>query len=812
MANINKNQIGYEEVLTAGTANALMVQYKRANAAPLDISEVFTSISAATEYAKSGPISYAGQVIAVAGEGIKTEVFTITSASTIVRLVDENDLLSVEQSAGKIDEIKVNGTALTIDGKSVNIDLSEYVKSTELDSIISGDTGKTIREIANEEIASKLISEGAQESLDTLEEIAAWIQSHPEDAASMNEAIVNLEKSAHTHGNKEVLDGVTADKVTAWDNAEKNAKDYADGLAKNYDVAGAAASALTDAKAYVDGKVDGKFDEAGAAASAETAAKKYADDKADSTLSSAKSYSDGLAKNYEVAGAAAQALADAKADAEAKYQVKGDYEAAGAAATVKSWVEEQKYLTEHQDISNLATKDEVAEAVSGMATEAWVEEQNYLTEHQDISNLATKDEVASAKTYAKEYADGLASNYDSVGAADAALSSAKAYVDGKVDGKFDTSGAAATAEKNAKDYADGLAKNYDVAGAAASALTDAKAYVDGKVDGKFDEAGAAASAETAAKKYADGLASNYDVAGAAASALTDAKKYADGLASNYDVAGAAASALTDAKTYAFNLGSNYDSAGAADAALSSAKAHAEGLGKNYDKAGSAASALTDAKAYVDGKLVDYATQSYVTEQIVSAMTGGEIELTGYAKVEEAKSWDASTLESAKTYTDAEITKVQDELMWLPAEEGEEKHVVRHWRGTRANYEFLKRNGALSNWTKYVVIDTIANKDVIVEYYGENQISNFTGQLLPVNSIVETIAEVTPAPYDRYLVGTDGIGYNIYECVLDDEGTIKWYVKPFDYRYGVRVRSKGLKNYVLVDGILTTYDDIDCGTF
>ena len=763
MANINKNQIGYEEVLTAGTANALMVQYKRANAAPLDISEVFTSISAATEYAKSGPISYAGQVIAVAGEGIKTEVFTITSASTIVRLVDENDLLSVEQSAGKIDEIKVNGTALTIDGKSVNIDLSEYVKSTELDSIISGDTGKTIREIANEEIASKLISEGAQESLDTLEEIAAWIQSHPEDAASMNEAIVNLEKSAHTHGNKEVLDGVTADKVAAWDNAEKNAKDYADGLAKNYEVAGAAATAEKNAKAYVDGKVDGKFDEAGAAASAETAAKKYADNKADSTLSSAKSYSDGLAKNYEVAGAAAQALADAKADAEAKYQVKGNYEASGAAATVKAWVEEQKYLTEHQDISNLATKDEVAEAVSGMATEAWVKEQNYLTEHQDISDLATKGEVVSAKTYAKEYADGLASNYDSVGSAEAALSSAKAYVDGKVDGKFDASGAAATAEKNAKDYADGLAKNYDVAGAAASALTDAK-------------------------------------------------KYADGLASNYDAAGAAASALTDAKTYAFNLGSNYDSAGAADAALSSAKAHAEGLGKNYDKAGSAAGALTDAKAYVDGKLVDYATQSYVTEQIVSAMTGGEIELTGYAKVEDAKSWDASTLESAKTYTDAEITKVQDELMWLPAEEGEEKHVVRHWRGTRANYEFLKRNGALSNWTKYVVIDTIANKDVIVEYYGENQISNFTGQLLPVNSIVETIAEVTPAPYDRYLVGTDGIGYNIYECVLDDEGTIKWYVKPFDYRYGVRVRSKGLKNYVLVDGILTTYDDIDCGTF
>lgn len=34
----------------------------------------------------------------------------------------------------------------------------------------------------------------------------------------------------HTHDNKGVLDGITADKVTAWDSAEQNAKDYADGL------------------------------------------------------------------------------------------------------------------------------------------------------------------------------------------------------------------------------------------------------------------------------------------------------------------------------------------------------------------------------------------------------------------------------------------------------------------------------------------------------------------------------------------------------------------------------------------------------
>ena len=43
------------------------------------------------------------------------------------------------------------------------------------------------------------------------------------------------------------------------------------------------------------------------------------------------------------------------------------------------------------DTSALATKAEIAD----MATQTWVGEQGYLTEHQDISNLATKEELAS---------------------------------------------------------------------------------------------------------------------------------------------------------------------------------------------------------------------------------------------------------------------------------------------------------------------------------------------------------------------------------------------------------------------------------
>ena len=92
--------------------------------------------------------------------------------------------------------------------------------------------------------------------------------------------ISTLEGSNHTHENKGVLDGIDADKVAAWDAAEANAKkDAADKyqVKGDYETAGAAAQALVDAKAYADSKVDGKFDDKGAAAKALSDAKTYAD-------------------------------------------------------------------------------------------------------------------------------------------------------------------------------------------------------------------------------------------------------------------------------------------------------------------------------------------------------------------------------------------------------------------------------------------------------------------------------------------------------------------------------------------------------
>lgn len=62
-------------------------------------------------------------------------------------------------------------------------------------TLVGQDKNKSVRDIAVEELAKQLIPENANEALDTLEEIAAWIQNHPDDASAMNADIEELKKN-----------------------------------------------------------------------------------------------------------------------------------------------------------------------------------------------------------------------------------------------------------------------------------------------------------------------------------------------------------------------------------------------------------------------------------------------------------------------------------------------------------------------------------------------------------------------------------------------------------------------------------------
>ena len=141
----------------------------------------------------------------------------------------------------------------------------------KLGTLIGTDSGKSVREIANAEIAAQLIPADAKEALNTLQEIADWIQDHPEDASKMNTQITTLnakvgvdadgnltnggilkdiedlkasvgigsdgglstrvdalEADAHKHTDLAALNSITQAKVEAWDKAEGNAKAYTD--------------------------------------------------------------------------------------------------------------------------------------------------------------------------------------------------------------------------------------------------------------------------------------------------------------------------------------------------------------------------------------------------------------------------------------------------------------------------------------------------------------------------------------------------------------------------------------------------------
>lgn len=81
--------------------------------------------------------------------------------------------------------------------------LAAKAAKADVDTLIGTDSGKSVRTIANEELTKQLIPEGAQESLDTLTEIAQWIQDHPNDAAAMNTAIAKLNEIAAGIGGEE---------------------------------------------------------------------------------------------------------------------------------------------------------------------------------------------------------------------------------------------------------------------------------------------------------------------------------------------------------------------------------------------------------------------------------------------------------------------------------------------------------------------------------------------------------------------------------------------------------------------------------
>lgn len=101
----------------------------------------------------------------------------------------ERDLIGDENDA--IRALTMHGLLKTIDNETEALESSLNEQIEKINILIGTDAGKSVRAIASEELAAQLIGEDAKDSLDSLTEIAAWIQDHPDDAAAMNQDISN---------------------------------------------------------------------------------------------------------------------------------------------------------------------------------------------------------------------------------------------------------------------------------------------------------------------------------------------------------------------------------------------------------------------------------------------------------------------------------------------------------------------------------------------------------------------------------------------------------------------------------------------
>lgn len=110
----------------------------------------------------------------------------------------------------------MNNNTNTLSGSVVTNKNDISTISGKVDKLVGTDSNKSVRTIASEVLASELIPSNAKDSLNTLQEIAAWIQKHPDDASAMNTSITNLQTDVNTLKNAGyITTGATVSKANS---------------------------------------------------------------------------------------------------------------------------------------------------------------------------------------------------------------------------------------------------------------------------------------------------------------------------------------------------------------------------------------------------------------------------------------------------------------------------------------------------------------------------------------------------------------------------------------------------------------------
>ena len=584
---------------------ALNYSFSRNLNIPLDEDAVKVLRSDVVTYVKTKSKCYAGQLFSVTGDTVENNGLYVALKTgedgSVIKLASQDALDAIAESAGKIDVIQLNGSALTINDKTVNIDLSDYVTNSDIDSklesyatksevteqIVSAMTGGEIEltgyakiEYVDDLISSAKteVSEYTDSKISGLSEVYATKDDLDKFQSSSEETIdEKISGLSEVYAQKEVLETLVGE------DSGKTARDIAsEEIAK---IVASADSSFDTLKEIADWITN---DTEGAASMANDIAelKSFS---ADTRLESLETSAHTHGNKDIIDGISAE-------------QVSAWDSAVSISAEIKGVSEDhESRIDVLEGLKHNHTNKDVIDAISAEQVSAWdgAVSLQHGHENKDVIDGISAEQVSAWDSAAskehehanKEVIDGISA--EQVSAWDSAVSMTSEL-------------------KGVSDDHEERISNLEV-----SAHThENKEVIDGI---SAEKVSAWDEAESKAKEYADGLSVNYDAAGSAASALTEALEYTDTKVSGLSEVYATIESVNEAKE----------------------------------------EIISASTKYVDDKLVDYATKSEVTEQIVSAMTGGEIELTGYAKVEDVKDMISSAKTEVSEYTDSKISGLSE---------------------------------------------------------------------------------------------------------------------------------------------------------
>ena len=511
------------------------------------------------------------------------------------------------------------------------------------------------------------IVDSAPGVLDTLNEIAAAINDDPDFFTTVATNLSNHESdTTNVHGIADTsLLATTSYVDTAESDAITTANSYSDSLATNYDAAGSATTAESNANSYTDGEISTHNSDTtsvhGIADTSLLATTSYVDTAETDAVSAANSYSDSLASNYDPAGSASSAQSNAESYADSAVsthssdttsvhgiadtslletatgaQSKADAAQSAAEATASTALSSHESDTTSvhgiADTSLLETAtgaqskaDAAQSAAEATASTALSSHESDTTAVHGISNTANIVYTGDSRLSDSRTPTSHASTHESGGADEITIAQSQV-----TNLSSDLSSKIASTEKGAANGVATLDGNTKIPSSQLPAIAITSTYVVASESSML-----ALTVQEGDVAVRTDLNKSFILAGSDPTLISDWQE----LLSPTDLVQS-----VDGRTGTVSLSDLYDAAGSAATAESNANSYSDSLASNYDAAGSAASAQSSAESYADSAI---STHSSDTTSVHGIADTSLLATTSY--VDTAESDAVST---ANAYSDS----------------------------------------------------------------------------------------------------------------------------------------------------------------